>query len=396
MTRLISFEPAGRLHPAHRAMIEDPPDGYRFLLPDGAWDRGVRALMRSDLAYHALAGRIDRVLPLHLVKSRLDGLFRGSPIPTDLTYAVNHLVTRDEPWLAFLECVTAPAGFTMARLRKRRRMLEDAFASPQCRRVIVWSELTRKSLLTSLNCERFEGKVEVVRFGLRPKPPAPARRDGRLRLLFVGTANAPGVFELRGGRETLEAFAVLAERYQNIDLVIRSDVPSAIKARHRDNPRLLFVEGVLSPQELDALFRSSDVFLFPAYYSPWLTLPEAMSYGLPIVTTNAYANPEMVEDGVSGFVIEMSTVPRWAQGYAPPNTAKDPAYDRAIRNPDPAVTRGLVDRVGRLIEDPGLRERMGRAAWERVESGPYSAGERNRRLGRVFNEAIAARAEVPA
>jgi glycosyltransferase involved in cell wall biosynthesis len=394
MIRTIAFEPAGRVHPAHRAMLDDPPPGYRFAVPSGAWDSGLRALMRSDFAYHALASRVDRLLPLHLVKSRLDGLFRPPPAGACLTYAVNHLVARDEPWVAFLECATAPAGFTAARLRKRRSLVEDAFASPSCKRVLTWSELTRRSILESLDCSRFGDKIEVVRFAPPLPPLAPAGRSGRVRLLFLGTANAPGAFNLRGGREVLEAFTAISQRYDGVELVVRSDLPPEVRARYRGHPRILYAEGLLTADELDGLYRSAHVFLFPAYYSPWMTALEAMGYGLPVITTNVYANPEMVQDGVSGFVIPASTIPPWSGSFAPPNTAKDPEYESAIRHPDPEITRGIIDRVARLLDDPPLRESMGRAARARVESGPYSPAQRNRALARIFDEAMESPAPV--
>lgn len=388
MTRTVAFEPAGRMHPAHRAMLDDPPPGYGFVTPTGAWDSGLRALMRSDFAYHALASRVDRLLPLHLLKSRLDGLFRPPPAEADLTYAVNHLVTREEPWVAFLECVTAPAGFTMARLRRRRAMLEDAFAASNCKRVITWSDLARRSILGSLDCSRFGDKIEVVRFAPPLPPPKTSKRSSRVRLLFLGTANAPGAFDIRGGREVLEAFTILARRYEDVELAVRAELPPDVRARYRGHPRILLTQGVLSRRELDGLYRSADVFLFPAYYSPWMTTLEAMSYGLPVITTDVYANPEMVEDGVSGFVISVSTIPRWSESFSPPNTAKDPVYEGAIGRPDPAITRGIVDGVSRLLDDPPLREAMGQAARARVERGPYSPGARNRTLARIFEEAI--------
>ncbi len=67
-----------------------------------------------------------------------------------------------------------------------------------------------------------------------------------------------------------------------------------------------------------------------------ITILEAMALSKPAVVTNVGGNPEVVQDGVSGFVV-------------PP---RDPA----------AVGNAIL----RLIEDPGLAERMGLAGLRRV------------------------------
>ncbi len=64
---------------------------------------------------------------------------------------------------------------------------------------------------------------------------------------------------------------------------------------------------------------------------------EAMSSGLPLVGTKVGGIPEIVEDGVSGLLVE------------------------------PRDAEQLADRIIRLLEDPGERRRLGTAARARVE-----------------------------
>ena len=63
---------------------------------------------------------------------------------------------------------------------------------------------------------------------------------------------------------------------------------------------------------------------------------EAMAYRVPPVVTNAGGSPELVVDGVSGFVV-------------PPRDAQ-----------------GLAKAIEKLYRDADLRRRMGEAARERI------------------------------
>lgn len=81
------------------------------------------------------------------------------------------------------------------------------------------------------------------------------------------------------------------------------------------------------------LFQQSDVFVFPTYYhaeSFGLVILEAMAMGLPIVATDHMAIPEIAVHGVNGII-----VPK-----------QDPI--------------SLANAVISLLEDEGLRERIGR------------------------------------
>ncbi len=118
-------------------------------------------------------------------------------------------------------------------------------------------------------------------------------------MLFVGTA-----FEAKGGVETVRAIArVRATHDVTLDLV--SDVP----ARWRDEIERgggITVHGWPAPAaKVEALFARSQVLVFPSHMDTLgFVMLEAMAHGVPAVATRHFAVPELVEDGVSGIVVE--------------------------------------------------------------------------------------------
>ena len=99
-------------------------------------------------------------------------------------------------------------------------------------------------------------------------------------------------------------------------------------------------EGPRYGNEKWEAFSEADVFAFPTFYPnecfPLVVL-EAMGAGLPVVTTEEGALPEMVRDGVDGVIC--------------------PRED----------TAALADALGRLLTDPALRTRMGESGKSRYE-----------------------------
>ena len=63
--------------------------------------------------------------------------------------------------------------------------------------------------------------------------------------------------------------------------------------------------GVVKGQEKEKLLAESDIFVFPpiAPEGQPLVILEAMSAGLPIITTDQGAIRETVVDGINGFII---------------------------------------------------------------------------------------------
>jgi glycosyltransferase involved in cell wall biosynthesis len=87
-----------------------------------------------------------------------------------------------------------------------------------------------------------------------------------------------------------------------------------------------------------SLTAASDVFVLPSVKREGLarSLIEAMAYGIPAVVTDCGGSPELVVDGETGLVVP-------------------------VRDP-----HALARAIERLYQDPGLRQRFGAAARERI------------------------------
>ncbi|MEW5802936.1 MAG: glycosyltransferase family 4 protein [bacterium] len=74
----------------------------------------------------------------------------------------------------------------------------------------------------------------------------------------------------------------------------------------RENELQDFVEylGPKYGSDKSDLYRKADIFVFPTYNDAFpLVLLEAMSYGLPVISTFEGAIPDIVQDNVTGFLI---------------------------------------------------------------------------------------------
>ncbi len=211
---------------------------------------------------------------------------------------------------------------------ERAKLLVHRAVLRRARKVTAWSDWTKDSLVRDYGVDARD--VTVIPPGTIlsnfPDPNARGqRRPGPVRLLFVG-----GDFVRKGGDLLLDVFRRHLGATCELHLVTAAEVPSGdgVHVHRGVKPH--------SP-ELLRLYAEADAFVLPTRGDCLaVVLGEAMASSLPIVTTRVGAHAEAVEDGASGFVIDVDD--------------------------GEALRRSLE----RLAADPGLCARM---------------GQRSRRLG---------------
>jgi alpha-maltose-1-phosphate synthase len=157
--------------------------------------------------------------------------------------------------------------------------------------------------------------------------------------LFVGKD-----FGSKGGGTLLDAWAT-----------VKRDVPGAQLwiVGTRDEQRVeneVTWHGRIDADALGTLYRNASVFVLPTTYdrSPHV-LREALGHGLPCVTTNVGAIPEVVRDGVDSVVVAPGDSPALAQ-----------ALTMLLGEPATARSMGAAgrERVLRELTWGGVAERM--------------------------------------
>jgi len=161
--------------------------------------------------------------------------------------------------------------------------------------VFVASSFTKKTIESAP--ENICKPVHVISYGSPFTPPPAIERGGnKLKVLFVG-----GLGQRKGLGYLLKAVALLGERVE-LTLVGNkttnhcAPLNEALQ-RHRWIPSLPHGEVL---REMNR----HDVFVFPSLFEGFgLVILEAMSQGLPVITTENTAGPDLITEGESGFIV---------------------------------------------------------------------------------------------
>jgi glycosyltransferase involved in cell wall biosynthesis len=373
------------------SILEFPPQGYEFILPRKPISKKPQLSKKIRNAVPLKENSVRRLLWSQL-RWYTGDLFKKTSIDADLIFSAHNLVySEKKPWIVMPEFVgdLCPIIYDVKHLWLYKSLIEKVLSSKWCKKIMPYLCINKMTLFKSLNCERFKDKIEVVNLAVPPKNFKKEYGKDKISLLFLGTAhksNIPKSFEERGGIELLEAFKILNKRYNNLQLLIRAAVPSYVHNKYLQvlaEKNVKIFEQVLSMEEWEHIMKNVDIFLFPGYIEPALTILDAMSYELPVVATNWRGNCEMVKNGETGFLI------RPPFGLRPdlplPYELKKILF---ARGPDMRVIKELVEKTSILIEDEKLRRRMGNAGRREIEAGKFSIKRRNEKLKKIFDEAI--------
>jgi glycosyltransferase involved in cell wall biosynthesis len=213
-----------------------------------------------------------------------------------------------------------------------------------------------------------ESKFRVIRLGIEldtrvssdRKARAETRRvmgipDERFVVGWIGRMTA-----VKRTDVVLNAFRALRDEGVDAVLCMVGDGPDRVAVEELAG-ELGIVRHCLFPgyqEEVGPFFAAFDVFVLPSGNEGTpVTAIEALASGCPVVATSVGGVPDVVDDGVDGFLVEPGTVD------------------------------GLASRLGELARDTELRTRMGAAGRERMQTR-YSVDRLIDDMDRLYRELL--------
>ncbi len=226
--------------------------------------------------------------------------------------------------------------------------------SPLARYLLASAERLASKVTNEIICVSEHDKELALRFRVAPEQKLTVIHNGMEPNVYLNASGSKVRSEL-GLKEseiliTMVARFVPQKDYETLLQAIRClqkgdfkvafvgggerEVVVRAKARELNLDNVIFLG---ERRDVPQILTASDIFVLA---SNWEGLPrsiiEAMMAGLPVVATKVGGVPELVEDGITGFLV-------------PP---KDP--------------EALAQALQKLIDDPELRKRMGQASREKA------------------------------
>lgn len=201
--------------------------------------------------------------------------------------------------------------------------------------VFVASSFTKKTL------EEYSGnlpEIKVVPYGF---PEVKQRKEyqslvnRKLKVLFIG-----GLSQRKG---LSYLFSAVEEMQNEVELTIvghkavaNCDALNLALEKHEWIPSL-------SHDQVLVCMREHDVFVFPSLFEGFgLVITEAMSQGVPVITTDRTAGPDLITDGIDGWIVPSGS--------------------------SVAIKEVFI----KILESPELLEKIGLAAQNKALTRPWS------------------------
>lgn len=172
----------------------------------------------------------------------------------------------------------------------------------------------------------------------------------------------------KGFRYLLKAFKKVHDRYPSCRLIIVGEGEEEKKIKRQIKSlkleKSVQLEGLVAHGRLSEFLIQADVFCLPSITTKDgnhegipNAIKEAMATGIPIVSTRHGGIPELVTDGKEGYLVPEKN------------------------------TKKLAEKIKLLIENPALREEMGKNGREKIEQ-QFNSAKQVQKLEEIYSNLI--------
>ena len=360
-------------HQIYQEIVNYPPRGVEYL--------GVSGQTKKGTYYkHKKLKELANVLSQAI---NLPRVIMVKPGDYDLIHTSRGIIPLNrKPWVMDVEHFYSFMGPHSKAVENKliKKFIEWKLGSKYCKAILCHCDATLQGFLKHFDCRKFKHKLKVL-YPSAHISPTKTEKHEKIRILCVLS-----LFEQKGGIQVLEAFSRLEKKFNNVELWMRADVPKEIQKKYssKNVKYTNYSNNIISREDLiKNVHAKCDIFLYPTLCDSFgFGLMDAMVAGLPIIGTNLFAVPELVEDGKTGLIVDIP-------GYSlKENFIQEYPVSKLVGDANEKFIVDMHFAMERLVKNEAFRNKLAKAGLDKVRKGALSIPVRNKQLIEVYNEAL--------
>ncbi len=280
---------------------------------------------RTDFAFYVMSKKMTEIINR---RTDYDIIFQSGVIFGPIGLKVNKpycLGILDNTYLIGKKGRSRPVGLQLS----NKFVAHEERIYHLANQIFVMSRHVKKSLIEDYSVESNKIAITGMCPNVIPKgkfSPNDKKYSSK-RILLIGMN-----FCQKGGFELLKAFTKVREKIEDCQLIVIGD-------RIKSDIEGVIFKGVVGHQDIANELELANIYVMPSKKEAFgIALIEAMAFSTPCIATNIEAIPEIIQHGVTGFIVE-------------PNNIDE-----------------LSERMTTLLESPSLSKKMGAQGRKRYAS----------------------------
>ncbi len=297
------------------------------------------------------------ILPLINIKPRPQNA------PDDATVYVWGGLIAKGPFICDIDNPYAFCAYNTLAVKLYRPIIRAFLESPRCLQIRCLSQACLDGVRKEYG-DVAAAKAVVAYPVMTPTDSAPIDQYTQpCEFLFVSTQ-----FEIKGGKALLNAFENVVTAVPDAKLHLVTHLPDQYQDQVASNPNIIVHEANFNRAEIAERFLSKcHVLVHPTYFDSFgMVVLEALAHGLPVIATDVYALPELVQSNVNGIVIT-PPLSIWSGTKPSPLFSDIQKVQEQARIADTTTfEQALTEAMIKLAQNPDLRHRFATASLEKV------------------------------
>ena len=274
---------------------------------------------------------------------------------------------KNKPWVCDMEC---EFQFYVGKKNKRvKNKVQKILERENCKKIFTWTEETYNDIVKEY--PTIKDKVSLV-YPIVPSLIVNRKKHHGIILFYAGR-----YFYAKGGLDTLEVMDRLTKKYDDVSAIFVSLIPNEIREKYSKNKKIKIYDLMPQKELFENVYSVGDIFIYPGYSDSFgFAIPEAMSLGAPVISTDLSTRREIITHNKNGFLVN----------------CKGERYSLIKKSENNELNEDVIEQMckytSQLIENKVLYKNFSKNAKNEIVNGKFSAINRGKDIFDIYCNAI--------